>query len=67
MSESLTQEHTVQETDSEEAVLTFKKRMLQWPNPVEYVNNMYGSHPGDGNVDYFQIIFAATRGPGVDV
>jgi hypothetical protein len=38
-------------------VLVFKRRMLEWPNPVEYVNNMYGCHPGDGNSDYFKEIF----------
>ena len=35
----------------------FRKRMLQWPNPVEFVNNMYGCHPGDNNTDYFKVIF----------
>lgn len=45
-------------TQSEDPVLIFKKRMLQWPNPVEYVNNMYGSHPGDGDNDYFQEVFS---------
>jgi len=34
-----------------------KRRMLKWPNPVEYVNNMYGCHPGDGNSDYFEVVF----------
>ena len=37
--------------------LTFKKRMLQWSNPVEYVNNMYGCHPGDDNTEYFDVVF----------
>ncbi len=58
MSEAVTHEPVVQETDSKEAVLKFKKRMLQWANPVEYVNNMYGSHPGDGDNDYFTEVFA---------
>jgi len=49
---------TTQATQSEDPVLTFKKRMLQWPNPVEYVNNMYGSHPDDGDNDYFQEVFS---------
>ena len=41
-------------------VLKFKKRMLEWPNPVEYVNNMYGCHPDDDDNDneYFKVIFA---------
>lgn len=38
-------------------VLAFKRRMLQWPNPVEYVNNMYGCHPDDCDSDYFKEIF----------
>jgi|APSaa5957512576_1039674.scaffolds.fasta_scaffold375090_1 hypothetical protein len=36
----------------------FKKRMLEWSNPVEYVNNMYGCHPDDENNDYFKVVFA---------
>ena len=43
---------------SKENVLTFKKRMLEWPNPVEYVNNMYGCHPDDDDNEYFKVIFA---------
>lgn len=39
-------------------VLKFKKRMLEWPNPVEYVNNMYGCHPDDDDNEYFKVIFA---------
>ncbi len=40
----------------------FKKRMLIWNNPVEFVNNMYGSHPDDsgddnGGPDYFKEVF----------
>lgn len=40
-------------------VLEFRKRMLEWPNPVEYVNNMYGCHPGDDEDDneYFRAVF----------
>lgn len=41
-----------------EEVLKFKKRMLDWPNPVEYVNNMYGCHPDDDDNEYFKVIFA---------
>ncbi len=52
------EDDTTQAPQSEDRVLTFKKRMLQWPNPVEYVNNMYGSHPGDGDNDYFQEVFS---------
>lgn len=39
-------------------VLKFKKRMLEWANPVEYVNNMYGCHPDDKDTDYFKTVFA---------
>lgn len=35
----------------------FKKRMLEWPNPVEFVNNMYGCHPGQEGSDYFSSIY----------
>ncbi|MGB7062359.1 MAG: hypothetical protein WBF13_08425 [Candidatus Zixiibacteriota bacterium] len=41
-----------------ENVLKFKKRMLEWSNPVEYVNNMYGCHPDDDDNEYFKRIFA---------
>lgn len=41
-----------------EEVHKFKKRMLEWPNPVEYVNNMYGCHPDNNDNEYFQVIFA---------
>ncbi len=47
-----------QETPSASSCLEFKKRMLQWKNPVEYVNNMYGCHPGDENTEYFKSIFS---------
>lgn len=46
------------EPASHEDVLKFKKRMLEWPNPVEYVNNMYGCHPDDDDNEYFKVIFA---------
>lgn len=60
MSESTTEkEHpNTQDTQSEAQILVFKKRMLQWQNPVEYVNNMYGCHPGDDNGDYFDKVFS---------
>jgi len=41
----------------EEVVLEIKKRMLEWPNPVEYVNNMYGTHPGRDDMKYFRKVF----------
>ncbi len=34
------------------------KRIAEWPNPVELVNNLYGCHPGsDGIKDYFEEIY----------
>ena len=43
-------------------VQLFKSRMLEFSNPVEFVNNMYGCHPGDGGRDgedggYFGAIY----------
>ena len=41
----------------EDRAREIRRRMLTWPNPVEDVNNMYGSHPdGDGN-EYFAKVF----------
>ncbi|MBD3313974.1 hypothetical protein GF345_06030 [Candidatus Woesearchaeota archaeon] len=34
-----------------------RKRMLRWHNPVEYVNNMYGCHPGESDREYFSHVF----------
>lgn len=43
---------------NKERVKLYKKRILLWYNPVEYVNNMYGSHPDEREgVEYFQEIF----------
>ena len=60
MSESTSNKEdcTSKVTLSEDRVLIFKKRMLQWPNPVEYVNNMYGCHPDDRDNDYFREVFS---------
>lgn len=52
------QEPSNHESMAGEEVLKFKKRMLEWPNPVEYVNNMYGCHPDDDDNEYFKVIFA---------
>lgn len=45
--------------DARDRVDEFKRRMLLWDNPVEFVNNMYASHPGPGElpVDYFEEVF----------
>ena len=65
--ESIVQNQTQASEDSKvlqqqhkEEVARFKKRMLEWSNPVEYVNNMYGCHPGDDDDDYeyFRKVFA---------
>jgi len=50
--------HCESESANEDDVLRFKKRILEWPNPVEYVNNMYGCHPDDDDNEYFKVIFA---------
>jgi len=49
----------VADANSDNDVLKFKSRMLRWTNPVEYVNNMYGCHPGDDDDDgeYFKVVF----------
>ena len=44
-------------TGSASEVDEFKRRILSWSNPVEFVNNMYGCHPGDEGSDYFKNIF----------
>ncbi len=36
----------------------FKKRMLKWNNPVEFVNNMYGCHPDtEDDREYFEFVY----------
>ncbi len=48
-----------EEAAGHENVIKFKKRMLEWSNPVEYVNNMYGAHPDDDDGrEYFKAVFA---------
>lgn len=42
---------------ADEDIERFRRRMLEWPDPVEFVNNMYSCHPGDDSVDYFQAVF----------
>ncbi len=44
-------------TNSVSDVEIFRRRMLAWSNPVEYVNNMYGCHPGQTGRDYFAEVF----------
>ncbi len=43
---------------SKTEVEKFRRRMLEWPNPVEFVNNMYGCHPDDGGRKYFEKVFS---------
>ena len=45
------------EVSNEVVIQEFKKRMLAWDNPVEYVNNMYGCHPNEAGIDYFKEIY----------
>ena len=40
-----------------EKVQLFKARMLEYENPVEFVNNMYGCHPDGNGGDYFNTIY----------
>ncbi len=35
----------------------YKRRLLNYENPVEFVNNMYGCHPDDKGGTYFQRIY----------
>lgn len=36
----------------------YKERIAKHNNPVEFVNNMYGCHPDEGGVPYFNAIFS---------
>ena len=56
LEQALAEEQPVPESRLEPVDL-FKKRMLAYPNPVEYVNNMYGCHPGQDGQDYFEVVF----------
>mgnify|MGYP006307767491 CR=1 FL=1 len=47
-----------EDVNQERNVIRFKRRMLEWDNPVEYVNNMYGSHPDDDGNLYFEVVFS---------
>jgi len=35
----------------------FKKKLLEYQNPVEFVNNMYGCHPDEAGGNYFQAVY----------
>ena len=39
------------------AAKKYRERMLQYNNPVEFVNNMYGCHPSEDGSDYFTKIY----------
>ncbi len=58
MSNTTQMDNNAPAVKNKDSVLEFKRRMLKWSNPVEYVNNMYGSHPDDENNDYFDQVFA---------
>ena len=42
-------------------VQIYKRRMLVWDSPVEYVNNMYGCHPNEAKMEYFDTIYGKTK------
>lgn len=56
LEQTLAEEQLSPESQLEQVEL-FKKRMLEYSNPVEYVNNMYGCHPGQEGQDYFEAVF----------
>ena len=33
----------------------FKGKIAGYENPVEFVNNLYGCHPGQAGGDYFEL------------
>lgn len=35
----------------------FRARMADHQNPVEFVNNMYGSHPDESGTHYFDAVY----------
>lgn len=39
--------------------MSYKEKIANHSNPVEFVNNMYGSHPDESGVPYFNAVFAA--------
>jgi hypothetical protein len=40
-----------------EIAQAFKKKLLEYQNPVEFVNNMYGCHPDEVGGNYFQTVY----------
>ena len=40
-----------------EMAQAFKKKLLEYKNPVEFVNNMYGCHPDEASGNYFQAVY----------
>ena len=39
--------------------ISYKGKIANHSNPVEFVNNMYGCHPNESGVPYFNAIFSA--------
>ena len=35
------------------------RKIAEFPNPVELVNNMYGCHPRSEGRDYLQVVYGA--------
>ena len=61
MDSNITTTVAFNETPSHQSkVAVFKKRMLTWDSPVEYVNNMYGCHPNEAKEEYFDKIYERT-------
>ena len=56
LEQALAEEQSLPE-DKLRTVELFKRRMLEYSNPIEFVNNMYGCHPGQDGQDYFEIVF----------
>ena len=43
--------------DKLEMAQAFKNKLLEYQNPVEFVNNMYGCHPDEVGGNYFQTVY----------
>ncbi|MFA4960163.1 MAG: hypothetical protein WC548_00705 [Candidatus Pacearchaeota archaeon] len=49
------------EEDVEAALTESIRRMAEFPNPVELVNNMYGCHPDPNGNGYFSRVYASSN------
>jgi hypothetical protein len=55
--ETIQKPKKLRKQDKENKINLFKKRMLVWDSPVEYVNNMYGCHANEARLEYFKTVF----------